>query len=158
MQWRGRQVKHGAFIPSQSRPSPSWHLGGCILFLHGSCRRYRHVSGSLRQLVDVAAIDGAGEWRQFRYVTLPLIRPTTLFVLVMLVIGGFNVFLSVLLITGGAPLHRTDVVLSYMYDRAFNSPSFGFGYGAALSYILAAIVVSINFAQMRLFRRPQVEY
>jgi len=104
------------------------------------------------ELYEVAAIDGAGEWRQFRHVTLPLIRRTTLFILVALIIGGFQVFISVYLITGGGPLHRTEVVLSYMYDRAFDK--LRFGYGASLSYILAAIVVFVSFAQMRLFSRP----
>lgn len=101
------------------------------------------------ELYEAAAIDGAGEWGQFRRITLPLIRRTTMFVLVALVIGGFQVFISVYLITGGGPLHRTEVVLSYMYDRAFDR--LWFGYGAAISYILAAIVVFVSFAQMRLF-------
>lgn len=104
------------------------------------------------ELYEAASIDGAGEWSQFRRVTLPLIRRTTLFVLVALVIGGFQVFVSVYLITGGGPLHRTEVMLSYMYDRAFDR--LWFGYGAAISYILAAIVVFISFVQMRLFSRP----
>jgi multiple sugar transport system permease protein len=107
------------------------------------------------ELYEAAAIDGAGEWGQFRKVTLPLIQRTTLFVLVALVIGGFQVFISVYLITGGGPLHRTEVVLSYMYDRAFDR--LWFGYGAAISYILAAIVVAISFGQMRLFNR-RVEF
>jgi multiple sugar transport system permease protein len=110
------------------------------------------LQGVPPELYEVAAIDGAGEWRQFRYVTLPMIRRTTLFILVALVIGGFQVFISVYLITGGGPLHRTEVVLSYMYDRAFDKLQFG--YGASLSYILAAIVVMVSFAQMRLFNRP----
>ncbi|GAB4573434.1 MAG: sugar ABC transporter permease [Anaerolineae bacterium] len=114
------------------------------------------LQGIPPELYEVAAIDGANEWGQFRHITLPLIRPTTLFVLVMLIIGGFNVFLSVFLITGGGPLHRTEVVLSYMYNRAFGR--LDFGYGAALSYILAAIVISINFVQMRLLRGPEVQY
>lgn len=101
------------------------------------------------ELYEAAAIDGAGEWGQFRRITLPLIRRTTMFVLVALVIGGFQVFISVYLITGGGPLHRTEVMLSYMYDRAFDR--LWFGYGAAISYILAAIVVFISFVQMRLF-------
>jgi multiple sugar transport system permease protein len=105
------------------------------------------------ELYEVAAIDGAGEWRQFRYVTLPMIRRTTLFVTVALVIGGFQAFISIYLITGGGPLHRTEVVLSYMYDRAFDK--LRFGYGASLSYILAAIVVFVSFAQMRLFRQSE---
>lgn len=104
------------------------------------------------ELYEVAAIDGAGEWRQFRHVTVPLIRRTTLFIMVALIIGGFQAFISIYLITGGGPLHRTEVVLSYMYDRAFDKLKFG--YGASLSYILAAIVVFVSFAQMRLFSRP----
>lgn len=111
-----------------------------------------------RELYEAAAIDGASEWGQFRYVTLPLIQRTTSFVVVALIIGGFQVFISVYLITGGGPLHRTEVLLSYMYDRSFNKLQFG--YGAALSYILAAIVVFISFVQMRVFNRPEtaVEY
>jgi multiple sugar transport system permease protein len=103
------------------------------------------------ELYEAAAIDGAGEWGQFRRLTLPLIRRTTMFVLVALVIGGFQVFISVYLITGGGPLHRTEVMLSYMYDRAFDR--LWFGYGAAISYILAAIVVFVSFVQMRFFRQ-----
>jgi multiple sugar transport system permease protein len=110
------------------------------------------LQGVPPELYEVAAIDGAGEWGQFRHVTLPMIRRTTLFILVALIIGGFQVFISVYLITGGGPLHRTEVVLSYMYDRAFDKLQFG--YGASLSYILAAIVVMVSFAQMRLFNRP----
>ena len=111
------------------------------------------LQGIPMELYEAASIDGAGEWSQFRRVTLPLIRRTTLFVLVALVIGGFQVFISVYLITGGGPLHRTEVMLSYMYDRAFDR--LWFGYGAAISYILAAIVVFVSFVQMRLFRQPE---
>jgi len=102
------------------------------------------------ELYESAAIDGAGEWQQFKNVTIPLIRRTTLFIMVALMIGGFQAFVSIYLITGGGPLHRTEVVLSYMYDRAFDR--LRFGYGASLSYILAAIVVFVSFLQMRLFR------
>jgi len=109
------------------------------------------LQGIPMELYEAASIDGAGEWSQFRRVTLPLIRRTTLFVLVALVIGGFQVFISVYLITGGGPLHRTEVMLSYMYDRAFDR--LWFGYGAAISYILAAIVVFVSFVQMRFFRQ-----
>lgn len=103
------------------------------------------------ELYESAAIDGAGEWQQFKHITLPLIRRTTLFIMVALIIGGFQAFISIYLITGGGPLHRTEVVLSYMYDRAFDR--LRFGYGASLSYILAAIVVFVSFVQMRFFRQ-----
>lgn len=116
------------------------------------------LQGIPTELYEAAAIDGAGEWKQLRFLTLPLIRRTTIFVLVALMIGGFQVFISVLLITGGNPMHRTDVALSYMFDQAFGQLKFG--YGAALSYILAAIIVFISFMQMRVFNRPSqdVEY
>ncbi len=110
------------------------------------------LQGIPTDLYEAAAIDGAGEWNQLRFLTLPLIRRTTVFVLVALMIGGFQVFISVLLITGGGPAHRTDVALSYMFNAAFKD--LDFGYGAALSYILATIIVFISFMQMRIFNRP----
>lgn len=111
------------------------------------------LQGVPPELYEVAAIDGAGEWGQFKHVTLPMIRRTTLFVTVALIIGGFQAFISIYLITGGGPLHRTEVVLSYMYDRAFDKLKFG--YGASLSYILAAIVVFVTFIQMQFFRQRE---
>lgn len=107
------------------------------------------------ELYEAASIDGAGEFGQFRHLTLPLIRRATVFVLVALMIGGFQVFISVLLITGGGPLHRTEVALTYMFDRAFGQ--LDFGYGAALSYILAAVIVFVSFVQMRVFNRPNAD-
>lgn len=110
------------------------------------------------ELYEAAAIDGANEWQRFTQLTLPLIRRTTLFVFVALMIGGFQVFISVLLITGGGPLHRTEVALTYMFDEAFGK--LNFGYGAALSYILAAVIVLVSVIQTRLFNRrdQEVEY
>jgi multiple sugar transport system permease protein len=106
-------------------------------------------------LYEAAAVDGAGAWRRLRDVTIPLIRQTTLFILVILTIGGFQVFISVYLMTQGKPLHRTDVLLTYMYSNAFEF--LDLGYGAALSYLFAAIVFVLSLIQIRLLRRP-VEY
>jgi multiple sugar transport system permease protein len=106
-------------------------------------------------LYEAAAVDGAGGWRRLRDVTIPLLRQTTLFVLVLLTIGGFQVFISVYVMTGGAPVHRTDVMLTYMYSNAFEF--LDLGYGAALSYLLAAMVFILSLAQIRLLRR-RVEY
>ncbi len=116
------------------------------------------LQGIPTELYEAAAIDGATEWQRFRRLTLPLIQRTTMFVLVALMIGGFQVFLSVLIITGGGPLHRTEVALTYMLDQAFGN--LNFGYGAALSYILAGVIVLVSVVQMRLFNRgdQEVEY
>ena len=104
------------------------------------------------EFYEAAAIDGAGGWQRFWRITLPLMRPTLIFVLVMLVIGGLNVFIPVYLMTGGAPMHRTETVLTYLYHQAFDF--LDFGYGAALSYILALVIFVISFLQIRFLRRP----
>ena len=64
------------------------------------------LQGVPRALEEAATVDGAGRWQRFRAVTLPAIRPAIGFVTVMLVIGGFNVFISVYLMTGGGPAGR----------------------------------------------------
>jgi len=104
------------------------------------------------ELYEAAAIDGASAWRKLVSITLPLMRPTLVFTLVMLMIGGFNVFISVVLITNGGPLQRTEVLLSYMYHQAFDF--LDFGYGASISFILAFIIITVSFLQIRFLRRP----
>jgi multiple sugar transport system permease protein len=104
-------------------------------------------------LYEAGAIDGADEFQRLYYLTLPLIRRTVLFVIVALMIGGFQVFLSVLILTGGGPLHRTEVALTYMFDQSFGNLKFG--YGAALSYILAIVIVVVSVLQTRIFGRNQ---
>lgn len=108
-----------------------------------------------KELREAAAIDGAGTVRSYRSVIVPLMAPVMLFVLVLLVIGSFNVFISVYLMTGGGPLHQTEVLLTYMYHQAFDF--LDFGYGAALSYLLAALIFVLSAAQIRFLRR-EVQY
>ena len=105
------------------------------------------------ELTEAAAIDGANAWQQFWKVTMPLISPTIVFTLVMLLIGGFNVFISVFLITNGGPMQQTEVVLSDMYHQAFDF--LDFGYGAALSFLMAAVIVTASVLQLKFLRRPQ---
>lgn len=108
------------------------------------------LQGVPRELHEAAAIDGAGPWRRFLNVSLPGIRRTLAFVVVMLIIGGFNVFISVFLITGGGPADETQVLLTYMYRQAFDFLEFG--YGAALAFMLTAIVLALSGLQLRIFR------
>ena len=109
------------------------------------------LQGVPRELYEAAAVDGAGSWRSFRSITLPTLLPVVAFVTVMLVIGGFNVFISVFLITNGGPLDQTQVLLTYMYRQAFTF--LDFGYGSALSFTLTLIVFVLSLAQLRIFRR-----
>ena len=108
------------------------------------------------ELLEVAAVDGADAWRRFRHITLPLLRPTLVFLLVVLVIGGLNVYISGLLITdGGRPLDLTHFVLTLMYKETFDR--LNFGGGAAISYLLSISVFVISIVQLRLLRQ-RVEY
>lgn len=106
-------------------------------------------------LHEAAAIDGANSWQRLRFITLPLIRQTTMFITVLLTIGAFQVFISVYLMTKGGPLGRTEVLLSYMYKNAFEF--LDLGYGSALSYIFAILIFTLSIIQIRFLRR-QVEY
>lgn len=105
-----------------------------------------------QHLYEAAAVDGAGRWSCFRHVTLPLLRPTLVFLLVVLVIGALNVYISGLLLTdGGNPLDLTHFVLTLMYEATFTHLEFG--YGAAISYLLTVFVFVISVVQIRLLRR-----
>jgi multiple sugar transport system permease protein len=102
------------------------------------------------ELYEAASLDGANAWQRFWRVTFPLLRPTFQFVSVALIIGAFNVFLSVYLITGGGPEKSTEVMLSYMYTQAFTN--LDFGYGTTIGLILGATVMFFGFLQRRITR------
>ncbi|MDL2324514.1 sugar ABC transporter permease [Ruminococcaceae bacterium OttesenSCG-928-A16] len=102
------------------------------------------------ELYESAEIDGANVLQRFFRITLPSIRGTILFALVMLTIGGFNVFTSIKMITGGAPAHQTETLLTWMYYKAFSTGKFG--YSAALSFIMALTLGLLAVLQFRLMQ------
>lgn len=100
-----------------------------------------------KELYESAAMDGCGAVQRFFYITLPSIKSTILFALVMLTIGGFNVFTSIKMITDGKPMHQTETVLTWMYYKGFSEGKFG--YAAALSFIVAVALVFLAVLQFR---------
>jgi multiple sugar transport system permease protein len=107
-------------------------------------------------LHEAAAVDGASSWGRFRHITLPLLRPTLVYLLVVLVIGALNAYIPVLLLTdGGNPMDLTHFVLTLMYEATFTHLEFG--YGAAISYLLTVFVFIISVMQIRLLLR-KVDY
>lgn len=102
-------------------------------------------------LYEAASIDGAGAIKKFFRVTLPSIKGTILFAMVMLTIGGFNVFTSTKMITGGEPGHQTDVILTWMYYKAFSTGEFG--YSAALSFIVTIVLAVLAVIQFKLMEQ-----
>ncbi|HOJ01304.1 MAG TPA: sugar ABC transporter permease [Anaerolineaceae bacterium] len=101
-----------------------------------------------KEVLEAAQIDGANEWQIIWYVIIPMLLPTIFLVIVMLTIGAFQTYIPINLITNGGPVHRTEVLLSYMYDQAFKN--WDFGYASALSYILIILVFSISQIQIKL--------
>lgn len=104
------------------------------------------------ELEEAAEVDGAGATQRFFSITLPLLRPTLIFLIVVRTIGALNAYISNLLITnGGDPLDKTHFVLTLMYEATFTR--LDFGYGAAISYLLTAVVFVISIFQIRLLRQ-----
>jgi multiple sugar transport system permease protein len=99
---------------------------------------------------EAAALDGATGWRRFFHITLPLLRPVLLFVLVMNVIGAFQVFGQVYIITRGGPELSTRTMVQYIYETAFNN--YRMGYAAALSWLLFGVIGLFSVIQFRLMR------
>jgi multiple sugar transport system permease protein len=104
---------------------------------------------------SAASIDGASDLQSLRFITLPLLFPTIILVMVMLTIGAFQVYIPIALVTNGGPVHRTDVLLTYMYNLAFRDVNYG--YANAISYILAVIIFSISQVQLRLQKLSYLE-
>ena len=96
---------------------------------------------------DAARVDGARAWQRFRYITLPLLRPTILFVLVTGIIVSFQVFTYVAVMTEGGPLYATDVVVYRIYREAWEF--LRFGTASAMSLVLLAILLVVTWLQFR---------
>jgi multiple sugar transport system permease protein len=115
---------------------------GMIIFLAG-------LQGVPWTLHEAAAIDGAGAWQRFRHITLPLLRPTLLFVSVTTGIGYLQFFEEPFVMTSGGPLNSTISMSMYTYQQ------FGFGnygYAAAMSYIIFVVIAIVTAIQFRVLR------
>jgi len=102
------------------------------------------------QLYEAASIDGAGRWAAFRSVTLPLLRPTLLFAVVITTIGYLQVFEEPFVMTDGGPLDATLTVSMFMYEEGFEF--FHQGYAAAIAWVLFLLVAIVAVVQFRVLR------
>lgn len=105
---------------------------------------------------EAAAIDGAGRVALIRHLTLPLLKPTIAFVLVVDTIGAFKVFTPILLLTKGGPSNATRVIVEYIYDNAFRFNRMG--YAVAMAVLLALILVVLSVVQLRTSREAGVDH
>ena len=107
--------------------------------------------------LEAARVDGANAWQRFWRVTFPLLKPVTLFVLVTGVIGAFQMFTLVYVLTGGGPLNATDVVMRRVYETGW--ASLEFGRASALSLLVFVLLLGVTWAQFRLLAgRREVEH
>jgi multiple sugar transport system permease protein len=97
---------------------------------------------------DAARADGAGPWRCFWHVTLPMLRPVMLFVLVTSLIGAFQMFTLAYVLTGGGPSHATDVIAHRIYETAWGA--LRFGHASALAVLAFAVLFGVTWVQFRL--------
>ena len=102
------------------------------------------------QLYEAARIDGASAWRQFRYLTLPLLGPTFLFVALMTMIGYFQVFAEPYVMTQGGPANRTLSVVLLMYEEGFRW--WNMGYASAAAFVLFVLILAGTALQLKLRR------
>ena len=121
---------------------------GLIIFLAG-------LQAIPQHLYEAAELDGAGPWRKFWHVTWPLLTPTTFFVLVLEVIGSFQVFDIIYLLTHGGPGRATTVYNFRLYFEAFRN--FHMGYAAAMTWVLFVVIGVLTLIQFRVLNR-RVQY
>ncbi|NUT71560.1 carbohydrate ABC transporter permease [Pseudarthrobacter sp. C4D7] len=131
-------------IPTQAVINTWRHMGYTALLIFAGLQS---IPG---HVYEVAKLDGASAWQTFRKITIPLLRPVLVLVLVVTVIGSFQVFDTVAVTTGGGPVNATRVIQYYIYQRAFTESDFG--YGSAIAVILFIILALVAFIQMKFLK------
>lgn len=121
-----------------------WAIGGPVVILLAGIKQIPDV------YYEAAAIDGATGWRSCFHITLPLLKPVLLFVMVINIIGAFQVFGQTFMITSGGPARATHVLVQYIYTTAFQN--YRLGYGAAMSWLLFVVISIFSIIQFRLMR------
>lgn len=123
-----------------------WHIAGynMVIFLAG-------LQGISREFYEAAQLDGARAWQRFWYITLPLLTPTTFFLLIISLMAALKEFDAIFVMTQGGPANSTRTIVYYIYDEAFRN--LRMGYGTALSWVLFLIIFAITLFQFRLQRR-----
>jgi multiple sugar transport system permease protein len=109
------------------------------------------LQGIPAHLLEAATLDGASRWARFRHITLPLLRPVTVYLAVTGVIWSFQVFTLVYVMTEGGPVHATDVVVYRIYQNAWEFRRMG--YASAMSWVLFAILLGLTLVQWRTLNR-----
>jgi ABC-type sugar transport system permease subunit len=142
----------GPILFTQTQPWALWSVSLATVWQHLGFT-FIIMSAGLQaipdELLESAQIDGAGPWRRFREVTLPLLSPTVLFAFIVLSINAFQTFGQIDLLTRGGPLHSTNVIVYSIFQRVSSDP----GVAAAEAVVLFAIVLVLTILQLRVLER-----
>jgi multiple sugar transport system permease protein len=106
-------------------------------------------------VIEASRIDGASPWQRFRYIILPLLKPTTVIVIVITMIQSLRAFDFVSMMTRGGPFNSTNVLAHYMYTEAFKN--YNMGYGASIAVVLFAIMFIFIVIYLRQIRKGELE-
>lgn len=138
-------------LPSFALMSVWWGLGGNMLVYLAA------LKGVPKELHEAAELDGSAGLSRFRRITLPVIRPALAFGIVMSVIGAFQVFGQIYIVTngGGGPAYSTLTVIVYMYQQGFSN--YQIGYASAVAYTLFAVVVLVTFGLLKVLKADRVD-
>jgi len=113
------------------------------------------LQGISPNLYEAAKLDGANKFHEFRYITIPMVKATIFFVMVNMMIGSFNVFIQVMLLTEGKPNGRTSVLQYLLYDKAFKQ--FKFGEASSIGMFTAVTVLIITGVLNKIFHLEKTE-
>jgi len=133
--------------------NPNWALAALIIFSVWKDLGFSTVifmaglEGIPKVLYEAAEIDGASPWTKFWKITLPLLSPTTFFVVIINIIGSFQVFDQAYVLTGGGPGNATTTIVYYIYNYAFQR--FKMGYASSAAWILFAIIFVFTIIQFK---------
>jgi multiple sugar transport system permease protein len=105
-----------------------------------------------REYYDAARVDGAGYWQQVRHITLPSLRPTIMFVYIIGIIGSFQVFDQIFVMTSGGPLNSTRTLVFDLFERF---RKLDLGEASAVAYLLLVILATLSYVQIFLFERSR---
>jgi len=144
-------IKGPGWLSSQRWAMPAfilmslWGIGGNMVILVAG------LQGIPQHLYEAARIDGANRWGQFCHVTLPMLSPVLFYVIVISIIGSFQIFTNVYVMTRGGPGTATLVYVMHLYSNAFEYQKMG--YASAMAWILFLIILGLTGLQFRISRR-----
>ena len=139
-----------------NRQTAPWAVIGVVIWRWTGLTSIYFLAGLqsvARELYEAAAIDGANRVQRFWAITLPQLRPVTLFVVVIVLIGSMQIFDEPQILTGGGPANATISVVQYLYARGIEQVRFG--YASAIGFTLFAAIFILSLIQFRFFQRGE---